>query len=155
MNDLIDSLTSTLSKLKNACVEQLWIIGLIAPIVIIACICLIKLDKPSSNSVVISTEIKQVEKQLSDAEVAAVVELPMDELVKMPVYSDEPATDAVADASGYQKAAIESTKTVIDKKLFEQLKTTNNLSNKLAAQAKNKRNSLLQQTIPLANSEII
>lgn len=97
MNTLWRIIYRRLINLKNACLEELWILGLFLPVIALVIVGLLHFNQQNKQyvqiEVVPKTEHKSQPKpqpsQLSDKQVAVMVELPLDELLNIPVYFDE------------------------------------------------------------------
>ncbi|MBC7786173.1 MAG: hypothetical protein H7Z18_01640 [Methylophilaceae bacterium] len=95
MNTLWTILLRHLINLKNACLEELWILGLLLPIIALGIVGLLHFNHHDNQYV--QTEITAKTDavpepklgQLSEKEVAAIIALPLDKLIKVQVYSDQ------------------------------------------------------------------
>lgn len=97
MNTLWRNIYRRLINLKNACLEELWILGLFLPVIALVIVGLLHFNQQNNQYVLIEvvpktehkTQPKPQPNQLSDKQVAVMVELPLDKLLDIPVYFDE------------------------------------------------------------------
>lgn len=79
--------------LKQACAEELWLIGLLCPLVILATLGVMKYSKSDTAAVFdIESKVLLSQVQLSPTEVAMIIAKPLGELLQMKIYYDPEST---------------------------------------------------------------
>ena len=99
MNTLWIKTIRLIVSLKEALFEELWMLGLLIPVVTIAIFTVLHFDTHTSPKAKAATTVKAVTKvnmasksiahDLSEAEVAMMVEMPLDQLLNVQVYFDD------------------------------------------------------------------
>lgn len=114
-----------LSRLKNLFLEELWILGLLLPVIAIGIISLVHFSPNQERYVapqlVIHPMPKLAPNQLSDKQVAAMVQLPLDQLINIPVYSDKDHQGNTNDINKAIAATNKDIALVIDKSQIKDL----------------------------------
>lgn len=89
--------SSVLSEFKQFCIDKLWFVVLLAPLLIIA-LMMFKQFQPSENSRRVNNGLAVVvgSVEISTAELASIVAKPLTELIAMEVYSVVNNTAAIA-----------------------------------------------------------
>jgi len=89
MSTIWMKISKQLVCLKQTCTEQLWLIGLLCPLIVLATLGVMKYSK-SDDAAVFDTESKVLlsQVQLSPAEVAMIIAKPLGELLQMKIYYD-------------------------------------------------------------------
>ena len=88
--------SSVLSEFKQFCIDKLWFVVLLAPLLIIA-LMMFKQFQPSENSRRVNNGLAVVGPvEISTAELASIVAKPLTELIAMEVYSVVNNTAAIA-----------------------------------------------------------
>lgn len=87
-NPLLIKLRQLLLGWKQACYEQLWLVGILTPLLVLAVLGAIRLSKHHQNDAVIDESRAYVvsQAQISPEELSRIVSMPLTDLLNMEVY---------------------------------------------------------------------
>jgi len=91
MNNQLDNTESVFSRVKVIFNEQLWLVLLLAPLIVIAILVgqYVQPEKNQMQHVNVSSALAAVSPEVSTAQLAAIVAKPLSELLTMDVYFDK------------------------------------------------------------------
>jgi hypothetical protein len=98
MNSIWMKITGLLTGFKQACTAQLWLAGLLTPLILLAALGVMKYSGNKTSTFDTKNRILLSEVQLSSTEVALIVAKPLTELLLIKVYFDDETSSGQANA---------------------------------------------------------